>query len=477
VQFPTVQFALFFLLVLSISWLVRRKRTYQKIFLLAASYFFYGWWDWRFCILLLASSMIDYVAGEGIVRAEQNQRKKKIWLWVSIIGNLGLLGFFKYYNFFQENVAQLADLLALQAHLPVLEVILPVGISFYTFQSLAYTFDLYFGHGQKAESLLDFLLFISFFPQLILGPICRSKDLLPQLMREAPEQIPDLTRAVRLISSGLIKKVFLATFLATHLVNDAFVSPENYSSLELLTAMYAYSAMVYLDFSGYTDMARGTGLLLGFHLPKNFNAPYAATNIGEFWRRWHMSYSRWLRDYIYFPLGGSKGRPLRTYFNLGVTFLVGGLWHGAHWKFVIWGAIHAIALITYKASLDIRRALGWKFKKVHPWWYLLWGWLLTFHVCVGARIFFRSVDMETVGMFFSRLFEFSTYGRGLEVMLLLVTAFGIGLNFYGRYIKQAFDWSHDRIPGWSKPLVWAAIAWFILTLKPADVAPYIYSQF
>ncbi|MBN2496779.1 MAG: MBOAT family protein [Deltaproteobacteria bacterium] len=495
--FPTAQFALFFLIVLSISWLVRRKRVYQKLFLLAVSYFFYGWWDWRFPILLLVSSLLDYICGEGIVWCRRSDPErtqpvpegamarflsafpddKRFWLLASIFFNVALLGFFKYYNFFQENLTALAGFFGLQAHLAVLEVILPLGISFYTFQSLAYTFDLYFGHGDKAASLLDFLLFLAFFPQLLLGPICRSRDLLPQLMREHPEKVPDLTRAISLIGSGLFKKVFLATFLGTHLVNDAFVAPENYSSLELLVAIYAYTAMIYCDFSGYTDLARGTGLLLGFHLPENFNAPLASTNIGEFWRRWHMSYSRWLRDYIYFPLGGSKGNPLRTYFNLFVTFLVGGLWHGAHWKFVIWGIIHAFALIGYKASLDLRRYLGWDLKKVHPWWYLLCSWFVTFHICALARVFFRSVDMETAGMFFSRLAELSVYGRGIELMLLLATALGIGLNFFGRHIRVAFEWAHDRVPAFLRPVAWILVAWLLVTVKPADVAPYIYFAF
>ncbi len=475
-QFPTLQFAVFFLVVLAASWAVRRSRLAQKLFLLGASYFFYGFWDLRFLGLLLLSSLLDYVAGEMITRAK-GRAARRGWLLFSIATNLALLGFFKYYNFFQANVAGLAELLGLRAHLPVLEVILPVGISFYTFQTMAYSIELYQGKGVKAASLLDFLLFVSFFPQLLLGPICRSRDLLPQLLGEAPERIPDLPMAVSLIASGLFKKMVLATYLATHLVDDAFIAPENYSAFELWTGVYAYSAMVYCDFSGYTDLARGLGLLLGFHLPENFNAPLAATNIGEFWRRWHMTYSRWLRDFIYFPLGGSRGHPLRTYFNLLVTFMAGGLWHGADWKFIAWGGIHGLALALYKASLDLRRALGVAVDRVRPWWYLALGWLLTFHTCALARVFFRSPDIGTAWGYFGRMLDAGAPARGLELGVLLVASLGIGLNFFGRPIRRGFLALHARTPAPLWPLLWAAVGLLLLTLKPSDVAPYIYSQF
>jgi D-alanyl-lipoteichoic acid acyltransferase DltB (MBOAT superfamily) len=474
--FPTVPFAVFFLVVLGASWAIRRSRRAQKLFLLAASYFFYGWWDVRFLGLLFASSVIDYLAGELIVRS-RTRATRRAWLLASILTNLSLLGFFKYYNFFQSSMADLANLLGLEAHLPVLEVILPVGISFYTFQTLAYTFDLYLGRGVKAKSLIDFLLFVSFFPQLVAGPICRSRDLLPQLMGEAPVRIPNLPQAISLIASGLFKKMVLATFLATHLVNDAFIAPENYSAFELWIGVYAYTAMVYCDFSGYTDMARGLGLLLGFHLPENFNAPLAATDIGDFWRRWHMTYSSWLRDYIYFPLGGSKGHPLRSYLNLFITFAVGGLWHGAHLKFILWGAIHGLALAGYKASLDVRRALGVAVNRARPWWYLVLGWFATFHLCALARVFFRAPDLDAVGRYFERLLDPSVPGRGVELAVLLVASLGIGLNFFGRPLRQAFLALHDRIPRPLWPVAWTALGLILLTLRPSDPAPYIYFQF
>ena len=474
--FPTAQFALFFLVVLSASWAVRRNRTLQKWFLLGASYFFYGFMNWRFLGLLVASSVLNYAAGEAVVRTGDRFRRR-MWLIAGVLSNVCLLGFFKYYNFFQENVADLAAFLGLQAHLPLLEMILPVGVSFYTFQGMAYVIDLHAGRGYRAGSLLDFLVFMSFFPKLLMGPICRSKDLLPELAREAPKSMPDLSMAVTLIVSGLFKKMLLAAYLETHLVGGAFISPENYSSVELLVAMYAYTAMVYCDFSGYTDMARGIGLLLGFRLPENFNAPLAATSIGDFWRRWHMTFSSWLRDYIYFPLGGSKVPRMRTYLNLMLTFLAAGLWHGADWKFVVWGAIHAVALVAYKASLDIRRDLGIDPERPRPWWYMLLGWFVTLTVCASARIFFRSPDIQTAGLFISGLLDFTADGRGVELAVVLMTAFAIGLNFYGCHIRDAFSRLHEQIPVLLRPPAWAAIAVAVVTLRPSDVAPYIYFQF
>ena len=473
--FPTTTFAVFFLLVFSVNWLVRRNRQNQKLFLLAASYVFYGWFDWRFLGLIVASSLLNFLAGEAIGSAGGRARKR--WLIAGVLANVGFLGFFKYYNFFIESLSGGAALLGLELHLPLLQVMLPVGISFYTFQGIAYIADVHLEHGPRARSLLDFLLFIGFFPQLVAGPICRSRDLLPQLLGEAPAEIPDLSRAISLIASGLFKKMVLATFIGTQLVNDAFIAPENYSSLELLLGAYGYTAMVYCDFSGYTDLARGLALLLGFHIPENFEAPLAATNIGEFWRRWHLSYSRWLRDYIYFPLGGARAGRWRCYFNLMVTFVVGGLWHGAHWKFVIWGAVHGLALVLYKASLDVRRDLGLPIPRKARWPWAVLGWLYTFHLCAFARILFRCPDLETAGAYFSGLLELTAQGNGVELGVVLAVAFGVGLNFFGRPIREWFIRFHEGLPAMARPVAWIAAGMILLAVQPGDVVPFIYFQF
>ncbi len=477
-QFPTPQFAVFFLLSLTIAWALRRRTVLWKLFLLIASYSFYASWHWKLLSLIVFSSLVDYIAGEGITRAKR-PGARKAWLGLSISVNVALLGFFKYYNFFRESFASLLEFAGLASPIPILEVLLPIGISFYTFQSMAYSIDLYRGHGWKAPTLLDFLLFVSFFPQLVIGPICRSSDLMPQLIAGPPEKVPEVNRAIGLIASGLFKKVVLSTLLATHLVDDAFIAPENYSSLELLVGLYGYTMQIYFDFSGYTDIAIGIALLLGIHLPENFNRPYAAANIGEFWRRWHMSFSYWLRDYIYFPLGGSRVPKLRIYFNILVTMLIGGLWHGAHWKFILWGAVHGAAMVIYKAWIDFRRSVLGKGKALPPptGTGLVAGWLITFHLCVFARLFFRAADLQTVSAYAGRLLDFTIRGRGIEPIVIGIILLGLAMNFYGHHWRKTFERLHERIPWLLRPLVWGGIGVLLLLLKPGDVAPYIYFQF
>ena len=306
-EFPTVSFVYFGLITLTISWLLHQKRTVQKVFLLGASYFFAWKWQPLFLATIVLSSVMCWAFGRALVRLEGHPRRKAV-LTAGLVAHLGVLGFFKYYGFFVENLGELASLLDMEAHLPLLELVAPFGISFYTFQSMAYLVDTYRNKAVQPATLLDFLLFVSFFPQLGAGPICRSHQLLPQIMAPAPKKIPDLSTAVALILTGLFKKMIMATYIASHLTTDAFLFPGNWSSAELCLAVFAYTAQVYLDFSGYTDLARGIGLLFGFRIPENFNHPYAATDIGDFWRRWHITFSTWLREYIYFPLGGSGSR-------------------------------------------------------------------------------------------------------------------------------------------------------------------------
>ncbi len=473
-QFATLHFAYFFTLVLTVSWWLRSVPVARKWFILLVSYYFYAQFDLKLLALLVASSVWNWAIGE-FLESSYGKHARRTWLTVGILGNVGFLGFFKYYNFFQENLESVASLLGLSAHLPLLEVMLPLAISFYTFQGLSYIIDLYRGKGPQAKSLLDFLLFIAFFPQLLIGPICRARDLLPQL-ENMPNQVPDVSRAVSLIMSGLFKKVVLATFLATHLVDNAFIAPENYSSLELLLALYGYSIQLYCDFSGYTDMARGIGLLLGFQLPENFNNPYASTNIGEYWRRWHMSFSYWLRDYLYFSFGGSRVKRFRAYFNIFLTMIIGGLWHGAGWGYVIWGGMHGIGLAIYKMSLDLRRDHNLP-TTAQTFIGKLAGWFVTFNLCVFARLVFRAPDLETAGIFWRQLLEFSYIGHGIEPLVIPVLIIGLGLHFVGKYIRDWFIAFHSRTPWAIRPVVWIALILLIFMLKPSDIAPYIYFKF
>lgn len=476
-QFATFEFLWFFLVVLTGAWLARPWPLTRKLFLLVASYAFYAGWDVRLLALIALKTLADWWLGERIADAPTASTKRR-WLALSLATNLGVLGWYKYYGFFRDNVEALANLLGTTSGLPVLEVLLPIGISYVTFQGMAYTIDLYRGHGLKATSLLDFALFIAFFPQVLIGPICRSRDLLPQLDEPTPRGVPDLSEAVGRIASGLFKKVVLASWLNTHLTESAFNAPEGLSSIELLIAAYAYTIEIYCDFSGYTDLAIGIGLLLGIRLPDNFDQPYRATSIAEFWRRWHMTFSNWLRDYVFLPLGGSRVGYVGTYRNLMIVMLVTGIWHGAAWKFVVWGTIHGVALIAYKMVQDVRKARGVNPKAVtHPTWYRLAAWAYTFHLVVFARIFFRSTDMEVALAYWDRLLFGPWWGRGVEWLVFPIMAVGLSLHFIGGPLRAAFERMHERTPPLARPVLWLALAYAVLVLQPADVAPYIYFAF
>lgn len=469
--FASITFATFFLLVATLAWTLRGWRAARNGTLLLASAWFYAAWDPRFLALLFVGCLLGYFGGEAVSRSQG--RARVIALWATNLAFLALLGSFKYYDFFRVNLEQVAGALGLSAHLPLLHVVLPAGISFYTFQGMSYVIDIHRGHGPKARSFVDFALFLSFFPKLIAGPICRSRDLLPQIEADPPQGVPDLSRAVSLIASGLFKKVVVATYLQTHLVDGAFSAPENHSSLELLLGLYAYSMQVYADFSGYTDIAIGCALLLGFHLPENFNRPYAATSIGDFWRRWHITYSTWLRDYVYFSLGGSRTGRLQTYFNLMITFLLGGFWHGARWGYVAWGGIHGLALVVHKITLDVRRARGREPAAPSFAWVAL-SWLATFHVCVFARVFFRARDLEPAWQYLEGIFAFRPLGQGVDPVVVVLCVLVLWMNVRGEALRESFVTWHERLRPVLRPPVWLALAVLLLALKPGGIPPYIY---
>ncbi|MBX6391436.1 MAG: MBOAT family protein, partial [Frankia sp.] len=346
--FPTIEFAAFFMVVMALSWLLMPAPWVWKPFMLAASYFFYGYTDPRFVLLIVASTLINQTAAVAIAR----WRDRRI-LIAAIVADLGLLGWFKYYGFFALSVDRMLDDIGLGAPLPLLQVALPIGISFFTFQALSYVIDVWRGD-TKPASLIDFAVYEAFFPHLVAGPIVRAREFIPQLASPRdPHAIP-VTRAVFLIAGGLVKKVVLADLLATRLVDPVFNTPGQHSAVEVLVAIYGYAVQIYCDFSAYSDIAIGIALLLGFRFPDNFNRPYAAISLQDFWRRWHITLSRWLRDYLYIPLGGNRRGPRRTQINLLITMGLGGLWHGAAWTFVLWGLAHGGGLAAER-SLTRRR--------------------------------------------------------------------------------------------------------------------------
>jgi len=384
--FNSFAFLLFFPTVLAGYYMLRDYRQ-QNIWLLAASLFFYGSWDWRFLFLLLFTIVVDFMVARQIQRlrdASGSPGAQRLLLTASIVANLGVLAFFKYYNFFENNLNGVANWLHLPPTLPALHVALAIGISFFTFQSMSYTIDVYRGHLRAAERLTDFALFVSFFPHLVAGPIMRAVDLLPQIVHPRRTTREQVEGGIHLIVWGFWKKMFVADNLAP-IVND-FFSRGNLSGFEVLVAAYAFAFQIYGDFSGYTDIARGVAKLFGFELTLNFNLPYLSASPQEFWTRWHISLSTWLREYLYFSLGGNRRGGFLTYRNLLLTMVIGGLWHGAAWNFVLWGLYQGVLLVGHRLLVPFFARLTvlagtWRpvlrvFAIVVMFQFTCYGWLL-----------------------------------------------------------------------------------------------------
>ncbi len=395
--FPTIDFAIFFVAVLVIYWALRPWALAWRLFLIAASYFFYGYWDARFCLLLLASTAANWVFGRlvyGSLAAGEKTRTTRLVLGGAIAANLGLLAWFKYYGFFATEVHNGLGGVGLDLPLPLLQITLPIGISFFTFQGISYVIDLARGDIERPMKLVDFALFQSFFAHLVAGPIVRASELGPQITKPMAAKEIDTTLAFTLIFAGLFKKVVISSYLSQNIVDPVFAVPGEHSSLEILFAIYGYAIQIFADFSGYTDIAIGCALLLGFRFPQNFDRPYSATSLQDFWRRWHMSLSRWLRDYLYIGLGGNRGSRIFTARNLMLTMVLGGLWHGAAWTFVVWGLIHGLCLVVEHFLRALTKDATWK--ETLPVQLLLC--LVTyFFVCI-AWVFFRAPDFPSAAM-------------------------------------------------------------------------------
>lgn len=476
-SFESIEFAAFVLTVVTAYWTLPSvlpqswSRVGQKLLLLGVSVWFYALLSVPFAAMLLASTAANYAIGRRVSASKR-------WLQAGILANLSLLGFFKYYGFFRENLDAVAEVLGLSAHLPVLHILLPVGISFYTFQAIAYLVDVARGTAAPARSLLDFAVFQTFFAQLLMGPICRAKGLLRQIEAAAPPGPLRVHDAGALILTGLFKRMILASMLSEHGVTDAFLAPGDATAITLWVCMVAYTIQIYCDFSGYVDLMRGVGLLLGFEIPDNFNRPYIATSVGDFWRRWHITFSNWLRDFIYFPLGGSRAGKVRTYFNLFMTMFVCGIWHGASWGFVLWGTIHGLALVHYKIGLDAKRARGInpKTTPLSPF-ALVRGWLWTMFIVCFSRIFFVAPDLEGALAYLRRMFAFDAPGDGFSLWLVIGTLAGFAWNFWGYRVRDALaDLAKDR-PAAVQGLLWFAALWLLLLIRPGGQSANAYFGF
>ena len=458
--FPTVTFAVFFLIVLPVSWALQPHQRAWRAWILLASYVFYGWWDWHFVFLLAASTVVNHVLAVAIFRAP-SPTLKKTFLGLAVAFDLGLLGYFKYADFFLSSVDNVVGTSWLA------NITLPVGISFFTFMAISYVVDTYRGQLVPA-SFARFAVFQAFFPHLVAGPIVRASELLPQLERPRNPRRVDNSRAFVLILSGLFLKVVIANHLSTHIVDDVFAAPNRHSSLEVLVAVYGYAVQIFADFCGYTNIAIGVALLLGFEFPQNFASPYAAVSLQDFWRRWHMTLSRWLRDYLYIPLGGNRKGRVLTYRNLLLTMLLGGLWHGAAWTFVVWGGIHG-------AGLAIERALGWRPVSRRATWF---GRVLTFHVVCLGWIFFRADSFGRAGQVIERLF--TAWGRPSPLVTTSVVL-AIAVGILGQYLRPGMVTAtlegFRRLPALAQAACVGVALMLINTLGPEGVAPFIYFRF
>ncbi len=466
--FTEPRFLLFFAVFFLAHWTLRGERP-RKWLLLGASYLFYSAWDWRFSFLLLASTLIDFIAGLKI-EASQTQAGRRRWITLSLVGTLGILCFFKYYNFFTESAAALLHRIGIEASPPVLNVVLPVGVSFYTFQTLSYGIDVYRGSLKACHSLLDFSLFVAFFPQLVAGPIVRATDFLPQLDHPRRWRDVNVRWCMGLFLAGYLKKACIADHLAVQ-VDRVFASPGDFGCADNWLGLLAYQVQVYCDFSGYSDMALATAGLLGYQLMKNFDFPYFGASIAEFWRRWHISLSTWLRDYLYISLGGSRGSGLRSIVNIFVTFGLCGLWHGAAWNFVVFGLIHGVYVTVHSLwSRSRAETPGAKGLGFVP------GIVLTNLFFALSLVVFRSTSWENCGAMFLRLFRPGADGtshiHGGFWILLAILAVAHWISWRG-YVQRVAD----RISNaWLAPLF--GVAWAIaLFLATTEYQPFVYFQF
>lgn len=472
--FDSSLFIWFFLIVFVGFWLLARRETARLLWLLTASYIFYASWNAKFLGLIVFSTVVDFFLGQAIHKAT-DKKKRLALLWTSVGVNLGLLGLFKYTGFFLQTIQDIADAATLGVQVPMLKLLLPVGISFYTFQTMSYTIDIYRGEIEPIKSPLKFALFVSFFPQLVAGPIVRARDFLPQLHQQ-PQFLPrEHSYGLYLIALGLFKKVAIANYLSVNIVDRVFEQPQSYSALEVLLGVYGYAVQIYCDFSGYSDVAIGAALLLGFKLPINFNRPYASLDLQEFWRRWHISLSSWLRDYLYISLGGNRIGPSRTYINLLITMVLGGLWHGASWNFVIWGTLHGGVLAINRAFQ--RRVKNIAFFQLPPVWYKALCFFATFHFVCFAWIFFRAQDFSTAMRVLESMSEL-TFDLPNITWLIALAIFGpLILHLTPQLWEERV---RDRLldaPIVIQALLLVMLAILLNQIKGMDVVPFIYFQF
>lgn len=477
-SFITLEYVLFLWTTYVLFWTWRKNRSLRHSFILLASYWFYAQADWRFVSLLAISSLVDFTAGKMLHAGNErdDDGARRFWLLFSLTINLGILGFFKYYNFFLDGFEDLFGGLGLSTGNLHLEVVLPVGISFYTFQTLSYTLDIYRRKMKPIGSLLDFSLYVSFFPQLVAGPIVRAIDFLPQLERKPVWDNQRVGSGLFQILRGMTKKLVMADILGQHLVDAAFADASTMSQLggaHLLLATYAYALQLYGDFAGYSDIAIGSARLLGFDLPKNFDAPFKSRSLEEFWTRWHISMSSWFTDYVYIGLGGSRVGFFRHARNVAVAWGLVGLWHGAAWTFVLWGLYHALWLIIAR---HVRRLLPGEQFPDRPIFSVL-GVLFTFHVVAFSMILFRCPDLATFGSACAQLLDWTKGLPSVPWQIWTILVAGYFTHMMPHAWLKRLESGFTAMPRLAQGAALALALLIFFGIHPPGLTPFIYFRF
>lgn len=469
-------FFLFFfcIFLLGYQFLYKRKVARVVYFTLFSLYFFYKACGFYFLFILL-SAVVDFNLSNWIYRAK-TVRIKKLILIISIVINLGLLVYFKYTNFFIELINDFND-----GHIQPLKLILPIGISFYTFENLSYTIDVYRGKFKPVTSFLDYCFFLSFFPKLVMGPIVRASDFIPQIRQDIVVSDSDISRGLYLILGGLFKKIVISDFIYVNYVQYIFDDPSRHSGIECLLGVYGYAMVIYCDFSGYSDMAIGMAKWMGFSINENFDSPYQSSSITEFWRRWHMSLSSWLKDYLYISLGGNRVGKVRQYINLMLTMLLGGLWHGASLNFVVWGGMHGIALAIDKMRMALIKRF-WPGKYKMAWLGKLLGVVITFHFVCFCWIFFKANSFHDANVILEQIFTNFNAAAWVPMLNAYGVVFAVmGLGYLIHFIPRGYQtWMElflSKISVFGRILVLLAMIWLIIQVKQADQVMPIYLQF
>ena len=471
-------FIFFFFLAIVLPLYYYLPRKFKNSLLLFSSYFFYAYWDWRFTFLLALSTIVDYFLGTAIFKANE-EKNRKFFLTASLLVNLSILGFFKYFGFFISSFEALGSTMGIQFDYLHLNIILPVGISFYTFQTMSYTIDIYRKKLQPTNNFIDFAVFVSFFPQLVAGPIERAKNLLPQISKALMPTKVQIQQGFVLIVTGLFIKVMIGDTTG-RIVDQVFGNIESYKSVELISALILFSIQLYADFSGYSSIARGVAKLLGIELMKNFEQPYLSSNISEFWRRWHISLSSWLKDYLYIPLGGNRIGVKRTYINLLLTMLLGGLWHGASFNFILWGGLHGLYLAIHKYFLfGARPTTRYFYNGKKSFLVYLFKVLSTYILVLFTYLFFRAADFETIQIFISKMLSWETSQLSFKFIkitfVFLFTTIVLDILMY--YTKSHTYILLIKNKGIKIGILASLFLITLLYMFQSDPLPFVYFQF